>query len=299
MRFHFLLTNHYPYGCGTIEDYLTPIAAGLTELGHNVTYGFDDDVVAWPDINLLVEFFNDPAVVDQVIALKTGRTRHCFGLICPYDVEDPRLMADADFPDRRPNLDRLLPYIDFVWTLVPNSFEPLLNADQVRRLRYGYVAALRRNSPLPRDIDVVLYGDPGGRRGQVFAALAGRGLKVDATFELSPAYVRLELIDRARVVLDMPAREARFLNPPQIVMPLLAGRAVVSENFDTSPLAELYRYTAAAGLQELVDLCVTIARSGRADELGATSRDSFAQETSMAANLQQIMDLPVFAELAA
>ena len=59
MRFHFLLTNHYPFGCYQIEDIVVPVAAGLAELGHTITYGFDGDIPPWPVINLVVENFNN------------------------------------------------------------------------------------------------------------------------------------------------------------------------------------------------------------------------------------------------
>src|SRR5579859_8145783 len=88
MHFHFLLTNHYPYGVYKIEDHVKLISGGLAALGHKVTYGFDDDVAPWPSLNLLVEFFNRSPVVDQVIGLKAASTRYAFGLLCHEDLQD-------------------------------------------------------------------------------------------------------------------------------------------------------------------------------------------------------------------
>src|SRR5581483_6672719 len=108
MRFHFLLTNHYPFGLYRIEDHIRLISAGLAELGHRITYGFDDDVMPWPTINLLFEFFNDSPVVEQVVTCKRDpSTRYAFGLICYEDPHDP-VMRDPDFPTRLASLERLV-----------------------------------------------------------------------------------------------------------------------------------------------------------------------------------------------
>lgn len=299
MHFHFLLTNHYPYGVYKIEDHVKLIGGGLAALGHKVTYGFDDDVVPWPGLNLLVEFFNRSPVVDQVIALKAARTRHAFGLICHEDLQDA-VLDDPNFADRRPSLERLLPHMDFVWTVVPSDYTALAGGERVRYLQYGYVPSLRRPNILTRDIDVLFYGFVGERRGPVFNALVQRGLSVSMTTGILPGYFKNDLLDRARVVADVRRSEkVRFPAPSRLATVLHAGVALVAERFDAGPLSTFYQYTAHAPMAEFVDLCERVARADQCLALGATARDEFAASTSMADNLRRAMDLPVFEELAA
>lgn len=300
MRFHFLLTNHYPYGCYKIEDIVVPIAAGLAELGHAVTYGFDDDVPPWPAVNLLVENFNDPAVVDQVIGLRAqGRARYCFGLIGHEDVADPTVMAHPGFPDRRHNLGRLMPHLDFGWTIVPCSYADLPGGERMQFLELGYVEALRRDAGAPRLTDVVFYSDLGERRVPMYNQLVSRGLSVSATFGLLPEFAKSIILDDARVMADARRSETvRYLAPTRIVIGLHRGMAIVSERFDQSALAGLYRYTVACEPGEFLETCYLVARSPAAQELGEKTREAFRRETSMRANLQRVMAQPVFAELA-
>jgi hypothetical protein len=300
MRFHFLLTNHYPYGCYRIEDIVVPIAAGLTELGHTVTYGFDDDIPAWPVVNLVVENFNDPAVVDEIERRRSGAERYCFGLIAHEDIADPTVFAHEGFPDRRHNLERALALVDFGWTIVPCDYAAVAGGQRMQFLEYGYTPALRRDSVLVRDLDILFYGDLGPRRMPMFNTLVQRGLSVSATFGMLPEYLKYDLIDRARIVADARRHDAvRFLTPTRIVTALHAGVTVVSEQHDTSPLASLYRYVVTTSRDEFVDLCAAVARNPDALSLGAATREAFARDTSMARNLGAIMNRPLFTELAA
>ncbi len=300
MRFHFLLTNHYPYGCARIQDALVPIAAGLVELGHRVTYGFDDDVPPWPAVNVLVESFGDDTVVDQVIALRgQAQSRYCFGLLCPWDIDGPEVTGDPDAPRRRANLERLMPHVDFVWTLQPGAVGGLVDPGRLRLLELGYCAALRRDSVLPRDLDVLFWGDLAGRRQALFLELNRRGLRVDTTLSVMPDYIRRDLLDRAHLVVDIRMTEAQhFLSPDLLVAGIHAAAAIVCERFDASVLSSLYRYVAPAAADELADLCVMLIQSGRAQALGTAARDLFAAETSMAGNLRRAMSVPVFDALA-
>lgn len=300
MRFHFLLTNHYPFGCYRIEDIVVPVAAGLAELGHTITYGFDDDIPPWPAVNLLVENFNDPALVDEMVRRRASGTRYCFGLLAYEDVADPTVFANPSFPDRQRNLERALTLVDFGWSIIPCDYGALPGGACMRFLELGYAPALRRESVLPRDIDVLFYGDLGDRRMPLFNGLVRRGLSVSATFGLLPEYMKFELLDRCRVVADVRRNDTvRYLTPTRIVAALHAGVVIVSEQYDTSKLAKLYRYVAGTDLAQFFDLCATVAPSSKVRELGTATRELFAAETSMARNLSAAMKAPVFTELAA
>ena len=300
MHFHFLLTNHYPYGVYKIEDHLKLIGGGLGALDHKITYGFDDDVAPWPSVNLLVEFFNFSPVVDQVIGLKQSSARYAFGLICPEDLQDAATMDDPGFPDRRRSLERLLPHMDFVWAAVPRDYSAMPGGERVRHLEYGYVPSLRRAGARERDIDVLFYGFVGPRRGPLFNALVQRSLKVEMTTGILPGYFKNDLLDRARLVFDVRrAEDVRFPAPARLATVLHAGVAIVLERFDAGPLSTFYQYTANAPMPEILDLCERVARSDQCLALGVAAREAFAAHTSMAANLRRVMDLPVFREIEA
>jgi hypothetical protein len=302
MRFHFLLTNHYPYGLYRIEDHVKLIGAGLAELGHKVTYGFRDDVAPWPAINLLVEFFNGSPVTEQVIGLKNGNSqsggaRYAFGLICHEDLQDESAMDQPNFPLRRAGLEQLLKHVDFAWTVVPSDYSGLDGGDRVRFLEYGYAPTLRRPDVLKRDIGVLFYGDLGPRRLPLYNALVQRGVSVSATFGMLPGYVKNDLLDRSRIVVDIRrVAPVRFLNPSRICTALHAGTLVVSERIDNGKLSSLYQYTLPVEFDQLIEVCVGAAGNEQAVEAGAAARELFAQNTSMATNLKRVMDLPVFGE---
>lgn len=299
MRFHFLLTNHYPYGLYKIEDHVKLVAGGLVALGHNVTYGFDDDVVPWPAVNLLVEFFNDSPVVDQVIGLKSGGGRYVFGLICHEDLQDDSVMRDPQFPGRRPSLERLLPHMDFGWTAVPCDYSGVPGGENMRFLEYGYVPALHRPGVLVRDIDVLFYGYVGPRRMKLFEALAQNGLSVAMTTGILPGYFKYEFLDRARLIADVRRVETvRFLAPARICAALHSGVTIVAEQFETGALSTFYQYMAGVRSEEFLDLCIRVARADECLAIGVAARAAFAQNTSMADNLRRAMDLPIFQELA-
>jgi hypothetical protein len=300
MRFHFLLTNHYPYGCYKIEDIVLPIAAGLAELGHRITYGFDDDVPPWPAVNLLVEFFNDPAVVDQVIRLRGAKDRYCFGLIGHEDVAEAAIMDHPNFPDRRPNLERLMPHLDFGWTIVPCDYAMFDGGERMRFLEFGYAETLRRDPPMPSDLDVVFYSDLGPRRVPLYNELVQRGLRVSATFGVLPDFVKFDQLERARVMADVRrADDVRFGAPTRVAAALHRGISIVAERSEPGPLDRLYRYTLTCEIGEFLDRCQQMALAPAGREFGLAAREMFRQETSMRANLRRVMDRQVFAELAA
>jgi hypothetical protein len=208
-------------------------------------------------------------------------------------------MDDPNFPDRRAGLERLLPHMDFVWTAVPSDYSSLPGGERVRYLEYGYVPALRRPNILVRDIDVLFYGFVGPRRGPLFNALVQRGLSVSMTTGILPGYFKNDLLDRARVVADVRrSDDARFLAPARLCTVLHAGVAIVAEEFDAGALSSFYQYTARAPFTQVLDLCERVARADQCIALGATARDAFAANTSMAANLRRVMDLPIFEEIA-
>ena len=303
MHFHLQLANQYFGGLYLIEDLVTPIVWGLRARGHRVTMDFLPNLPSRPSVVLIFEFFERDDHTDSFLAWKAeSGDSVCVGLICPEDINDELVMGHPDYPGRRRNLMRVLPHVDFVWTVVPSDYGAYVAPNKLAFLDYGYVQALRRDG-LPageRDIDVLLYGSVNERRRAILDALAKRGLTVAATRGLLPDYMRDNLIGRAKVVLDVKrGDDVKFTSPSRICTALQMGATLVSEKFDTSRLGSLYAYTQACTFDEIVERCCRLARSPDCLEFGLEARERFGRETSMAANLTRAMELPVFGELAA
>jgi hypothetical protein len=303
MHFHFQLANQYFGGLYLIEDLVTPIVWGLRAAGHRVTMNFLPDLPPRPSIILVFEFFERDDHTDSFLAWKREvGPRAVVGLICPEDLDDKLVMERPDYPNRRRNLLRVLPQVDFVWPVVPSSYDAHVAPERLSFLDYGYVEALRRDG-LPaagRDVDVLLYGSLNDRRRAVLDELGRRGLKVAATRGLLPDYIRDSLIGRAKVVLDLKrADDVTYTSPSRICTALQMGATLVSEKFDTSRLGALYEYTEACTFDEVADRCTALARAPDCIERGLAARERFKAGTSMVENLRRAMDLPIFRELAA
>lgn len=286
-----------------IEDLVAPIVWGLRAGGHRVTIDFLPNLPSRPSVILIFEFFERDDHTENFLAWKAAAGDGvCVGLICPEDINDDLVMGHADYPGRRRNLLRVLPHVDFVWTVVPSDYRTYVAPDRVAFLEYGYVRALRRDGlqPSERDIDVLLYGSINDRRRVILDALTKRGLKVAATRGLLPDYMRDDLIGRAKVVLDVRRGDGvKFTSPTRICTALQMGATLVSEIFDTSRLGALYAYTQACAFDQIVERCYALARSPDCLEFGLAAREKFSHETSMAENLARAMQLPIFRELAA
>lgn len=303
MHVHFQLDNHYFGGLYLIEDILMPIVYGLRSRGHRVTLNFLPDLPTWPSVVVLLEFFATDDIVDSFLNwVSDPSSRKCIGLICTEDIHDTLVMERPEHIGRDRNLLRVLPHCDFVWPIVPSDYDQYVSNDRLAFLDFGYVDALRRDGlpPAERDIDVLLYGSVNDRRRAILDQLKASGLKVAATRGMLPDYMRDNLIARSKIVLDMRrGDDVKFTSPSRICTALQMGATLVSEKFDSSRLRWLYDYTQACPPEEIVERCVTLARSQDWLEFGLAARERFKRETSMAENLGRAMDLPVFHELAA
>lgn len=305
MIFNFCLRNHHDTSLNSLGDLLLPIWHGLEANGHRVIR-FCTDFQAAPAVNVLLEFFTDDAYIDTLLRLKREHgERLVFGLVCTEDPED-RIVMDV-FANRLPNLVRFLPAVDFVWTLlpVPSFYERHGCAERTRLLRYGYSPAYldprRITDPAGRDLDTVLYGSDHGYRATVANAIRERGVGcIGTSREYYPGFMTDDLIRRAKLVIDLRRGPGvRFLSPTRIVKALHSGTTVVSEEFDTSPIADLYRYTVAVPYEALAERCVEIVRSGAAASMGLDALERFRAETSMEKNVAEAMTVPVFDRLKA
>ena len=304
MIFNFALQNHHSTSLNSLGDLLQPIYQGLEACGHHVI-GFGSDFHEAPVVNVMVEFFKDDPIVDDLLRFKREHgDRFILGLLCTEDPEDSLVM---DFyPNRRPNLERLAPAVDFIWTLLPveSYYRRFCSSDRVKLLRYGFSAnALEQDiivDPRQRDIDAVLYGNPHPYRTRIVGALEEAGLSCLTTErEMIPDFLVADLIRRAKLVLDVRRSPGvRFLSPTRIVKGLHCGTAVVSERFDESALAPLYAYTVACPYADLAARCREIIDDRSYVERGLAALSRFQSETSMRDNVATALKLPVFDRLA-
>lgn len=305
MIFNFFLGNHHGTSLNSMVDILEPIHLGLIENGHHVI-GFGTAMREAPVVNVVVEFFRDDRFTDELLRMKAeAGDRFRFGVLSTEDPDDPLVMTE--FPNRRPNFERVLAQADFAWTLlpVPGFFERACGADRVARVEYGFCEAYldprRVASAALRDVDVILYGNGNPYRLEVVRELQQRGLTCFVSQrEVFPTWVVSDLIRRSKVLLDIRrGPEVRFLSPSRIVKGLHAATAVVSERFDTSPLARLYDYTVAVEYAGLAERCEQVVRSGIFHDLGRAALDKFRAETSMRDNMAAALRLPIFERLGA
>jgi len=304
MIFNFVLANHHETSLNSLGDLLEPIFQGLEDCGHHVIrYGID--LHAAPMVNVLVEFFKDDAIVDDFLRFKRQHgDRFVLGLIGTEDPED-RLVMDA-YPNRRRNLERIAAAADFVWTLLPVEpfYQAICGPDRVRLLRYGFsercVDLDMIKDPKLRDIDAVLYGNVHPHRRRIVDALEAKGLTCVCTQrEAYPDYVALDLIRRAKVLLDIRrSPDVRYLSPTRILRGLHSGTAVLAEEFDHGVLSYLYDYTTAVPYEALADRCREIIGSGGFVERGFAALAKFRAETSMRENVAAALKAPVFERLA-
>lgn len=303
MHFHFQLANHYFAGLYRIDDIVSPMLWGLRALGHRVTTGILPNLPAWPSAVILLEYFDRDGAIDEIVNWKRGAAgRACLGLVCTEDLNDALVMEDPKFPRRRKNLLQLLPYCDFVWTIIPGGYEEHVAPERLSFIDYGYVEALRRDGwpAAKRDIDVLFYATINERRRKLYESLERQGLRVAATRGYLPDFVRFNLMSRSKIVLDVRrGDDVRFTSPSRIAAALQVGSTVVSEFFDTSRLGALYPYTEAVEFAAIEERCVALARAPDVVERGRAARERFKAETSMIENLRRAMDLPVFRKLIA
>lgn len=304
MIFNFYLANHHETSLNSLGDLLEPIWHGLMENGHRVIR-FGTQLHLAPVVNVMLEFFDRDSFVDEVVELKRQQgERFVLGLICSEDPED-RIVMDA-VSNRLANMRRVLAIADFVWTLlpVPSFYERTGCADRTAVLHYGFSPAYldrdRIGELARRDVDAVLYGNEHEYRAKVAETIRRHGYGCLITRrEYYPSFMTDDLIRRAKIVIDMRRGPGvRFLSPTRIVKGLHSGTAVVSERFDTSEIANLYRYTTACDYAEIGERCVEILRSRQAVEVGAEALERFRAETSMKDNMARLLKLPVFGRLA-
>lgn len=303
MIFNFVLANHHETSLNSLGDLLEPIYQGLEAGGHHVIR-FGLDLHQAPVINVMVEFFKDDVIVDDLLRYKRELgDRFVFGLLGTEDPEDDLVMRQ--YPNRRPNLQRLAAVVDFVWTLLPVEpyYEAVCGPGRVASLRYGfcesYVEPDMVADPRLRDIDVILYGNAHPYRDRIVQALSAAGLRcVGTQREAYPDFIAADMIRRAKVLLDVRrSADVRFLSPTRIMRGLHSGTAIVSERYDQSPLAYFYDYVSAAAYEELPGRCREIIAGGRYVEMARAALDNFRARTSMAANVAAALDLPVFQRL--
>ncbi len=304
MIFNFALSNHHETSLNSLSDLLEPIYQGLEAGGHHVMR-FGIDLHQAPVVNVMVEFFKDDAIVEDLLRYKREfGDRFVFGLLGTEDPEDDLVMSL--YPNRRPNLQRLAAAADFVWTLLPveRYYEAICGSERVAWLRYGfcegYVEPDVIADPRLRDIDVIVYGNPHPYRDRVADALKAAGLAcVGTQREAYPDFIAADMIRRAKLLLDVRrGPDVRFLSPTRIMRGLHSGTTVVSERYDHGPLGYFYDYVSASPYEELVERCRSIVTSGAYVETGRAALAKFRAETSMAANVAAALDLPVFSRLA-
>ena len=303
MIFNFALANHHETSLNSLSDLLEPIYQGLEAEGHHVMR-FGVDFHEAPVVNVMVEFFKDDPIVEDLLRFKRDLgDRFVFGLLGTEDPDDDLVMSQ--YPNRRPNLQRLAAAADFVWTLLPveHFYAAICGAERVAWLRYGFCDAYLEpdmiDDPRLRDIDVLVYGNSHPHRDRIAQGLRDAGLAcVGTQREAYPDFIAADMVRRAKILLDVRrSPDVRFLSPTRIMRGLHSGTVVVSERYDRSPLDYFYDYVSAVPYEEIAARCRAIIGDGTYVEMARAALARFRAETSMAANVRAALRLPVFERL--
>ncbi len=308
MLFNFFYANQDKFSLNSLQDVALPIYHGLIEGGHQVI-GFGTKLQPAPAVNVLVESFPADGFVDALVKQKADNGDSLIlGLICLYDVDDPVKWADEERPRRRANWLRVLPAVDFIWTLTPQIefYDRTAGAGKTALIKYGFTERwLEREivrSPHLRNVDVFLYGGPSlpEWRGPVVEALKQRGFTCVYGYPGGyPNYMTEDIMRRAKVSLEIAnGPTAHFLSQTRIARSLHSGTLVVADGYDRSELSALYRYAETCTHDELVERCTQVIKSRTYVERGLAALARFRAETSMRDNMAQALRLPVFERLA-
>lgn len=309
MIFNFWYGQHNKFTLTALTDVVMPIYHGLAEAGHRVI-GFGTSILPAPVVNVLVEFFPIDALIDFLVGFRAQFGNDLIlGVLCPDDVDDNFKMADPKVP-RRPNLVRILPLLDFVWTLTPQVefYERHIGPGKAAHVKYGFTERWLEREPIRqpglRDVDAVLFADlcdnGSPRHTAILNGLKQHGLTCVCDYQSGyPAYVTDDLVRRAKLMLDIRGRtEVRFLSQPRYVRALHAETAILAERYDVSALSQLYDYAQPCAYDALAERCVQIIRSMTYTDLGSAALAKFRAQTSMRDNMIEAMRLPVFDRLA-
>lgn len=293
MRFNFFLKNHHVSGVASLEDIIRPIAAGLLEGGHSVQFEYNQ-LYPRPWINIIFEYFPSPDLVESIrIEKERLGDQLILGMIGTEDLADTISMGAKGEQKRLYALKDAFSLFDFIWTIVPpDEYNMLLDGRRTAHfLPLGHCPSLVGGPSSDQTIDVVLYGKLNRWRAPVVHRIVKAGSNVQATFGDMPEYLRFNMIQRAKLVLDMRRGDVvRYLSPSRICASLHNGSIVVSENFDTTSLSTYYRYAVPAAYDELADTCLNLisddeGRLAKAAEL----RTRFAEETSMRRTMEALI----------
>jgi hypothetical protein len=285
MQFNIFLRNHHTSSVASLEDMIRVIAAGLEEAGHLVQYEYTQ-LLPRPWVNLMFEYFADEALMASI----TGQKRVLgddlvLGLVATEDPEDTISMGEAGDQKRLDAMTRHIPLFDFIWCIPATApYERMVDGRvPVGLLPMGYCPSLARPSAAIQSNDVLMYGKLNRWRAPVVHSLLERGAQVQGTFGDMPEFMRTNLIQRSKMILDMRrGKVVRYLSQTRVVAALHYGSLAVSELFDTTESGRFYRYTVAAEYDRMADRVMELladdsARQAEADRLRAL----FAAELPM------------------
>jgi hypothetical protein len=292
MQFNFFLKNHHVSSLASLEDIICLVAAGLREAGHHVQadYSF---LYPRPFVNIVFENTTRPWLVEEMRVAKAELGQDLLlGLIATEDPVDTISMGEGVSP-RLKNMVETIDLFDFVWAiLAPDAYESMLGGNKpVRQILFGHCPSLEQPPSLIQNVDVLLYGKLNGYRAPIVHGLMRQGHGVHATFGEMPEFLRHNMIQRSKLVLDMRRGEVvRFCSPSRICAALHHGSLVVAEEFDNSPTAHILRYAVTAPYGELVARSAgLLAHPAERTELADDLRRRFAAETSMRANMEALI----------
>ena len=253
----------------------------------------DQDFLAAPAINIIFEHFKDDTVASLREFKKGAGDGLIVGILTGEDLHDP-LVMDKEFQWRRDAFMEAIEFVDFVWTLLPNTadYSEFTDVEKVFWFELGYSERLRTISRTETfDTDVFLPGHLYPYRQRVVEALQASGVRVRVSNYQMPIHVYRSVAGRSKVILDVARDKGlRFLSSSRILLGINNSIPVVSEKFDETPLNYFYNYAVTAESDNLVEACIQCLQNPSRVMRGEEATATFKTEHPMAEKTQQLLN---------
>jgi hypothetical protein len=181
-----------------------------------------------------------------------------------------------------------------IWCLSPHqmdAYRRVTRRENVHCLRFGFLESPRPLVHRPdaaKDLDFLFTGTMTPHRASLLDALRKRQHRVAWLPTQTPSSIREEHLARARICLNLK----QFANWEHPSVTRFHHHLVNRSLLITEPTrydCELSRYVLTPGSGDFVDFCDEVHAQGGYTQRAAEARDRYAAETSLPANLAQLI----------
>lgn len=291
LRFNIVYGNH---GSGeNIQDLLMFLKLAAESAGHRADLG---RAPVRGCCNVLIECFEDPPFVQQVMAMRDETTRFVvvgteyitgttFNDMC---LEDGSHYGNAGLWRRRyANFLYVSQICDAGWVVASDqvgNYKAATMLERVLHLPFGFVEGHHPASHRPegeKDIDFLFTGNLTEYRRDILSALAGRS-NVQFLKAMTPEYVRRDHVGRARICLNLrQSRQWRYASPLRMHYHLVNSSPLISETCATPCDLDPYVEFGPSDKDAFVEHCLASLAQGRFAERAGERLQRYREEMNM------------------